>query len=239
MIYSGRIFILLFCFLIISGFFFSIYLDAFYNIRKAIQEGASTPGFIQFINAWCGVLPINTLLLVPCLTMSAYSDEKNQNTLPLIITSPLAGHELALGKYLSLVFVSMVCCFLLLPYWCFCVCLGSLDFGVMFSSTLGFFMLLNFLFSIGSFLSTFSESSLKNFLIIFLFLLALVFIGQLSLVFQRILWLQDLCNYLAWNTHLSSFFSGRISSKDIGYFMSFTCFFLYITVLRARALING
>jgi ABC-2 type transport system permease protein len=91
------------------------------------------------LNLW---FPLIMLVFVPAITMGIWADEKRQGTDELLLTIPASDFDIVLGKFfaavciyfVSLVF-SFVCNLLILKY------LGSPDFGLFFSTYIGYFLI--------------------------------------------------------------------------------------------------
>ncbi|MDR1052666.1 MAG: Gldg family protein [Planctomycetaceae bacterium] len=99
------------------------------------------------LNLW---FPLIMLVFVPAITMGIWADEKRQGTDELLLTIPASDFDIVLGKFgaavciyfVSLVF-SFICNLLILRY------LGSPDFGLFFSTYIGYFLIGIAMISIG------------------------------------------------------------------------------------------
>ena len=186
--------------------------------------------------------PMIFMFLIPAITMSSYSEEKQNRTMELLLTKPISELQIILGKYLgNLVLV----CLAILPTIIYVISIhqlgsppGNIDLGEVGGSYLGLFFLSAVLVAIGCFASSITTNQIVAFLLATLFSFMLfygcyfisklpVFTGSLDVLIQQI----------GIDYHYQSISRGLIDSRDIVYFFSMVIMFLtltYFSILRVR-----
>lgn len=229
-----------FTFLLICGAFFTLFVLSYSRLsmqaaREAYQgvERLSLTGFI--LGAFYLNLGVIFLFLAPLLSMRSLAEEKRVGTLELLYTYPLSDLEIVLGKYLSLLAI-LLCLFLpTLSYVGVMKFLGaSLDWGVVFSGSLGFLLLAAAFLAAGLFFSSVTENQL----------LAAGLTFALLLVFWILEWfagflppsLGAAVTQAAPFVHFRDFSLGVLDLADGLYFLSVIVFFIFLTlrVIGAR-----
>ncbi|MFC2114365.1 gliding motility-associated ABC transporter permease subunit GldF [Bacteroidota bacterium] len=175
------------------------------------------------------------MFLVPAITMRSFAEEQKNGTLEIILTKPVSDLKIILGKYFS--GLSLVL-FSLLPslIYFFSVYqlsspVGNMDIGGTWGSYLGLFFLGAVYVSIGIFASSVSDNQIISFIlalfICFFFFSLLDLLRGLILISP----IDPILEYLSINTHYVSISRGIVDSRDLVYFISFSAFFLLLSLL--------
>lgn len=182
------------------------------------------------------VTPWFFLILIPAITMKAFSEEKNIGTFELLATKPISLKDIVLGKYLGA--VSLIC-LALMPTILYHITISNLlenssvwDIGNMIGSYMGLFFLILAFASIGIFTSTISKSQMVTFIssVIICFL---VFYGfEIVSYFIQISSFE--INTLGMKSHFDTTSRGVIDTRDLIYFISVSVFFLILTIINLR-----
>jgi len=114
----------------------------------------------------------NLYLFVPLLTMGLISREANNGTIKLLYSSPVKVRHIVLGKYLAIMVYNMM---LVMIVGIFMVTaffnIRSLDYGLLLSAVLGFYLLVCAYTAIGMFMSSLTNyqivSAIGSFIIVF------------------------------------------------------------------------
>lgn len=176
---------------------------------------------------------VNFLLLfiTPILGMKIFSEEYREKTIDLYFSSPISDFELIIGKYLSLMTQGV---FLIGMTFVYPLVLGSLDItdlSFLFTGYLG--LVLNFCcFAV---ISLFASSLTSNQILsaLFGFVLTLSFwifgwFGQTTSNY----FVSKILNFFSVNFHFTHLLKGTLYLSDVGFYISFICFGMYLTKKR-------
>src|SRR5210317_65349 len=146
-------------FLILNGLFLWLFKGEF-NILDN--------GFADLSNFFT-LAPWILIFLIPAVTMRAFSEEKKQGTLELLLTKPLSHFQIVMGKYLGALILIVLA---LLPTLLYVYTVhelgnpvGNLDMGSTLGSYLGVVFLAAGYTAIGIFSSTLSDNQIVAFII--------------------------------------------------------------------------
>jgi ABC-2 type transport system permease protein len=201
-------------FLILTGiFFFSTF---FLNNRADLR------GFF-------GLLPVFFAFLIPAITMRSFSEETRSGSFETLMTLPVTGMDVVLGKFLSTWCQS--CCLLVpsLMYVITASIFGNPDFGPIIGGYIGAVFLAAAFTAIG----IFSSSITKNQIIaLFVGIIICLFLGWILDVFMVLLpaGLVSVFQFFSAGQHFSSISRGILDSRDLLYFISLTVLFFSMTV---------
>jgi len=200
------------------------------SYQQQIATVENAPGATFFIISpiylWAGII---MLAVMPILTMRSFAEERMNQTLILLRSSPLSSTQIVLGKYFGillfvLLFVAMLC---LMPL---AISLGTeIDWGMIATSSLGLFLLLASFAAAGIFLSSLTIqpviAAISSFgLLMFLVVLYLSGGSQSNS--------SELFIYLSHFSHFETFVRGVIDTSDIVYYLLFIVGFLVLTVKK-------
>jgi len=230
--YSPIAYVVLFIFLVISGYFFSSIM-AFYSMFsfQAMQrsflanELNITQGIIVplFSN-----IAVFILLMMPVLTMRLFSEEKRLGTFELLMTYPLRDIEVVLGKFLACIAVFGVMLILTFVYPALIAWVGRPDFKPFISAYLGLFLLGSAFISLGVLISTLTENQIIAAVASFGTLLIFWVIGfsaeNVGPTFGSVL------QHLSIIEHFQNFAKGLVDTRDVIYYLNFILFFLFLTL---------
>ena len=168
------------------------------------------------LRAFFAMFPLYLMVLVPCLAMRTWSEERAQGTLETLLTMPLGETELVLGKFLGnyLLLVVAVLGTLATP-------LGRLDWGPVVGGYLGALLLAAFCLALAMLVGMAARNQITAFILGFTVL-------ALSM-FARWPGLNPPSRFV-------NIARGVLDSRDFFFYLFGTCLFLLlgITLLRAR-----
>ncbi|MHC4471694.1 MAG: ABC transporter permease [Planctomycetota bacterium] len=207
-------------FLLLSGFFFWGSLEASQQVSfRPVFRNVSFFGFFLF----------------PLLTMGLFARERSEGTIEALMTAPVSDTAVAVSKFLGTMafYVAM-----LLPTVVYFVILryigrdiGKPDVGPVISAYVGMILLGGLFASLGLFTSSLSQSqilaALFSWVIIIFFLIAGDLAGLMGISEMG---LGSVLEYVGHMNHQEAFFRGVIEPRDVIYFLSFTVFFLFLSV---------
>ena len=213
------------------GYLLLVQLERFAGLQGKLGSLTQAPGATELV-----ILPLvktaGFLFLVstPLLTMNLLAEERRLKTLPLLLSSPVTGVQIVLGKYLGwLVFAA--CLIFITGLLAFSLALGGpLDFGLMLSALLGLTLLLACMGAAGLVVSCYaaqpSVAAFNTF--------------GLLMVLWIINWGSDfnaggaasVLTYLSLGEHFEQFLSGVVRLQDVAYFVLLVAVFLTVATGR-------
>lgn len=174
----------------------------------------------------------NLYLFVPLLTMGLISRETNNGTSRLLFSSPIRLREIVLGKYAGIMFFNLL---LIGVTGIFMVTgafnIRNIDYGLLLSATLGFYLIVCTCSAIGMYMSSLSNyqivSALATFTVIFV-------LGRIGSLWQKYDFVRDLTYFLSLQNRTGKMLSGLITSKDVIYFLAVSGMFIGFTLVRLK-----
>ncbi len=203
-------YIVLIAFLGVSGWFF---------IQDLFTGGRADIG--GFLN----IVPFLYFLLIPGLSMRLIAEERSHGTIEVLSTMPIKNYEIVLGKWLAAVVLITIGLFMTVLYPVTVGFLGDLDWGTVVTSYIGLFLLSLCFVAIGVFASSLTSSQIIAFIIGMFISFFFFIIGKLLVVVPASL--VSSFSVLGVDSHLNNLFKGIIDSRDVVYFLSLTCLFLF------------
>jgi ABC-2 type transport system permease protein len=224
-------------FLILCGFFFDRILDFYIqnslqaemqSLRFGVPPDTDVPG--QVMRSFCDLLSSLVLFFTPILTMGIFSEERKRGTIELLMTSPVTETQIVMGKFLAELSLFVI---MLLPTAVYIVFMyvhsdPRPPWSLMLVGYLGVLLLGAGLLSLGSFISSLTESQIVA---------AVLTFGAFLM-----LWVLDsgsrggdttggkVLQYLSVIHHYDDFTRGIIDTTAIVYYLSFFAFFAFLTV---------
>ncbi|MDA8692873.1 gliding motility-associated ABC transporter permease subunit GldF [Saprospiraceae bacterium] len=182
------------------------------------------------------IAPLVFMFLIPAITMSSFSDEKQRGTIELLVTKPLTDWDIVGGKYLAALALAIIAIIPTLVYYYSVVQLGSpkgnIDTGAVTGSYIGLIFLAAIFTSVGIFLSSVTSNQIVAFIITafvcFLLYFAFGFLSETPLFFGKI---DSFVQALGIEFHYDNISKGRIDTRDVFYFISVIALFLWFTII--------
>ena len=180
--------------------------------------------------------PMIFVFLIPAITMRSFAEEQQAGTIELLVTRPITGLQIILGKYFaSLLLVA----FALAPtglYYYTVYQLGSppgnLDSGAILGSYIGLFLLAGSFVAIGLFASTLSGNQIVAFIVAaflcFFLYWGFDFLSRLPVFVGKV---DDVVQMFGIDYHYNSISRGLADSRDVLYFFSLVALFVAMTLV--------
>ena len=209
-------------FLFMMGIF-TFYLGAFYESNQADLQS-----FFKF-HPWL------YLFLIPAISMRLWSDERKSGSIELLMTLPVTVTDAVVGKYLAAWSFTAVALFLTFPMWITVNYLGDPDNTLILANYIGSLIMAGGFLAIGSCISAFTKNQVIAFVIsvVISFMFILSGFPMVLDLFQG--WapqaLIDAIASFSFLTHFTSITKGVIDIRDIIYFTTLICFWLYVNVV--------
>jgi len=217
----------------ILAYLFLTEVDRFQRLAPRLGAMQSPPGITDLVvSPLFASAAVVLLLVIPLMTMRLFSGERQNGTLPLLLSAPVSMTRIVLGKYLGvLAFLGvMVAMILLMPL---SLQFGShLDFGKLAAVTLGLCLILASFAAAGLFMSSLTSQPTVAAVASFGLLLLLWILnwsGNLGSGFQAVV------QYLSILSHYRNLVQGVVSTSDLAYYGLFILGFLVLTIRRLDA----
>lgn len=229
---SPMAYVVLFVFLLISGYFFYS-IVAFFNLISL--QSAMNPAFARSVNVTEGVirplfsnLSVILLFLAPMITMRLFAEEKKSGTIELLLTYPVRDGAVLTGKYAAAMALYAVMLGLTFLYPAILAFMTRLEWGPLLTGYLGLLLIGATFLAVGVLVSSLTENQIVAGFGTF----------GILLVFWVLGWSADLAgpvwgkvlSHLSLLEHYESFSKGVIDTKDVIYYLNFTIFCLFLTL---------
>lgn len=214
----------------IASWIFLVLLDRFLNLQPQLARMEEAPGATDIV-----VIPVFNLLgilllmVMPLLTMRLISEERRNQTLPLLLSSPLGAGSIVLGKFLAmLAFAGLITASAVLMG--LSLCAGTQpDLGQIASAACGLLLLAAAFSAIGLYISSLTRqpgiAAVATFGALFM-LWVVHWAGQSAAGGNQVL------AWLSLTQHQQSFQLGLLRSRDIAYYLIVTLLFLLLGIRR-------
>jgi len=170
------------------------------------------------------------LLIIPILTMTAFSIEKKTGTLELLLTYPISDWGIICGKFLANFLVaSVIPVGFIVPLFIYAKYQPSADLNVLWTSLLGLLLLTAFGISLGVFISSLTDSPFISVILTAISLLFLWMIGPIANYTS--LGGGNIADKFSLLTNFSPFTKGIVDLQNLTFFIGFTFLFLYLTLM--------
>ncbi|SFB31857.1 ABC transporter permease [Pseudomonas sp. NFPP24] len=190
------------------------------------QNGSDLQVFFRFH-------PSLYLLLIPALTTQLWSDETNAGFFSLMKTLPITTLEWVVGKFLAAWLVASTALFLMFPLVIIANYLGNADNGVIASQFLASWLLAGSYLSAGCFICALVHHRTVIFVLTLGLLLTTSGLSYVldSLEHHTPIWLIDSLTSLSPSWRFSSIDDGKLTLRNILYFISMILAFLTATTV--------
>ncbi|MEO6423433.1 MAG: ABC transporter permease subunit [Candidatus Nitrotoga sp.] len=211
----------------IFTWFFLARLDAYLQVQSQLAQLVNAPGATLAVAApLFGTIALVLMMLIPIFTMRLIAEERRNQTLTLLTSSPVSDIHIVLGKFIGLMLFLLIiitsCIVMVLT-----LAAGTqLDIGLLLTNVLGLILLAASYVALGLYISSLTAQPV------------VAAIGALAIFFG--LWLMEISavnndnnwRALAPTSHFESFNIGLLNSTDLMYFLLFCTAFLLLTIQR-------
>jgi len=206
--------IILFIFFELSGFFFYVFITA--------GQIASLEGYIPN-------MIIILALTIPIITSRAFVEERRNNTMELLYTSPVSDTEIYFGKFIAYNLFSLIMISPVIIYTIILFLIGKPDVLPLIFSLFGY-LLLTFLFTTLSLLISYiANNQAVAATISYVTLLIISLIDWVkNYVYKP--FLKSIVSNLSYQEHLSNLSKGLLDFNAILYFILFIGLIIYINI---------
>ena len=239
--YTPLAYVFIGVFSLLMGVMFSSFLQTYMEYTRASQFGMSQTITIDRLSeAFYANMHVILMFVLPFFTMRLFTEESRQNTLALLMTSPIRMWELTLAKFNAAAAMLILCLAVTFIFPVFLLvysakATGGPDFGVIASTYLGLYFAGLSYIGFGLFWSSITESQL----------VAVVLSFATNFSFWLVsLWaqgatgtLQSVLKHMAINEQFQTFAKGNLELKSVVFFFSVIFLSLFLTnrSLESRA----
>lgn len=214
--------------LFLVGFSFTDLLE-----RLNHDEATEMPITEIFYHSWYFWLIL--LLASPLITMRTFALEKSTGTFETLITTPISDAQVVLAKFTSalmfhlLMWLPLLACILVVRYYANDT--SVFNPGIVGSTYLGIGLVGALYMSMGCFASALTRSQIVAAILGFVLGLSLFMLSFRSLFsLPKAGWAGDVFNYISMTEHMQDFVRGIVDTRYVGFYLSLTAFFLYLTL---------
>jgi ABC-2 type transport system permease protein len=202
--------------LALDGLFFNVFALA------TTERRLSADILAQFFYLLSGTTVVASVLI----SMRLIAEEHQNQTIVLLLTSPVKDVQIVLGKFLG-AFAFLALLTLMTFYMPLLIMVhGKVSLGHLLAGYLGLLLIGSASLAIGVFGSALSKSQIMAGFVSAAMVVALLMVFHLARIAQKPL--DGIFSALALhNVHFRTFMFGSIHSKDIVYYLSVTVFFLF------------
>ncbi|MEX0726930.1 MAG: Gldg family protein [Planctomycetaceae bacterium] len=168
--------------------------------------------------------PLLLLFIVPAITMGTWADERRSGTDELLFTLPASDIDILLGKYLAVVCIYTFALLFSVSNLFVLAWIGDPDWGLIFTTYLGYWIAGAALLSIGMFASVLTNSTTVA------FVLGTVLCSVPVLIGGAAPW-NDFLKSLSLSEQLHDFTTGMIPLSGVLYFISLAAFMQYLNLV--------
>ena len=194
------------------------------------------------MRSFFAVLPFFLAVFIPAISMRLWAEERKLGTLKLLLSFPMSGSTLVLGKYAaSLVFyaIALIATF---PVPFVVAMVGDADLGAIAGGYLGAFILGGFFLAIGIFISAFFRDQIVTLILSIVLCFITFIIGADFVVAFLDGWVEGLGTLLANGIgaadHYYAFSRGVIEISSLGYFLALIVIFLMLNTYTIDSVIK-
>lgn len=214
----------------ILAYLFLTQIETFTTFQARLANIDNAPGLTDII-----VLPLFSnasiilLLVTPLLTMRLICEERRNKTLPLLLSAPLSGTEIILGKFFGILGMLLLIVMMTSLMPLSLLLGGELDLGKFACNVLALSLLVAAFSSLGLYMSCIASHPTIAAIASFGLLLLLWILDWSAGIKEQH---SDIFQYLSILKHFQSLQSGLLNTVDLSYFLLFTCTFLILSIRR-------
>ncbi|MFO7913131.1 MAG: ABC transporter permease [Desulfotignum sp.] len=201
-------------FLIVTGWFF---FSTFFIYGRADMRD------------FFSLLPIVFSFFIPAVTMRLFAEERNVGSYETLLTMPVSFTDIALGKFFAATLFAAAMLVPTLAYPVFISFIGDMDPGPVAGGYLGALFLAAAYCAMGLFASALT----RNQIIAFIIGCALCF--TLTIINRMLFFMPPkivaVIEYIGASSHFTNFSKGILDTRDIIYFISLVCIFIFSTYI--------
>lgn len=178
-------------------------------------------------------LPYIFVIMIPILTMRLMSEERSLKTDQLLLTAPISVSAIILGKLIAALAVFGISMAFMLMYPVILSIYSTVEWGIVVTNYLGFFLMGAAFIAIGIFISSLTENQFVS-AIITIAVLFLTFIVSYTIDPTGIAVFDIILDAVSIPKHFDTFFIGIIDLAEVIYYLSVVAVFVILTISRTE-----
>ena len=196
---------------------------------NAVQGGAETAS-IHFVVFARHISLVNLVMIfsVSAMSVRMFTEEKKNQTMALLLTSPVSATQITLGKFLAGLIGAWALVAVSFFYPASIRVFTSFDWAPLIASYIGLMLIVGCYVAIGMFASSLTESTVLAVIMSLIFNVMLWFIGALSEASQDPI-LSKAFEHLNVGSHFMGFIKGSVSLAGIVFFLSVMALMTFLT----------
>jgi ABC-2 type transport system permease protein len=209
---------------IFLGAFLAVTLFVFFWVETFFARNIAD---VRPLFAW---MPVLLIFLVAAITMRMWSEERRTGTLEFLLTAPVRGWELVIGKFLACLGLVAIALALTLPLPLTVSLIGPLDWGPVFGGYLAALFLAAAYVSIGLFVSARSPNQIVSLIVTAVVCGIFYLLGSDALTGLFGNRMAELLQLLGTGSRFDSITRGVIDLRDLYYYLSLVGVFLTLNI---------
>lgn len=211
-------------FAVLAGFFFyamtAEYLNAAFASDTNYMEGASPVLNVNemLIRPLLSTLGFLSLLILPMLSMRLLAEENRSGTLQLLLTSPLSGFQIVMGKYSACIVVYALMLLLTLPCQGMLLLRSTAEWTPFALGYLGLFLMGASFLSLGLWISAITRNQIVAAVVTFGLLMMAWVAGWIEQGVSPAV--QGVLHYISFFNHHQDMVKGVLDTSDLVYYGS-------------------
>lgn len=193
---------------------------------------AQSTDYIPYI--YSSIFPMLMMFLLPLLTMRTFSEEMRTKSDQGLLTAPVSVFGIVFGKFLAALEIFAVGLAATLIPAIIISFMGKPDWPKIICTVVGCLLCGAALIAVGNFISSLTQSQLVAAIVTFGVLMFLFLIGNLSSSISNTA-IQNVLNWISFNTRFQPFSKGIFNLSSIIYFISMAAVFLFLTARKLES----
>lgn len=196
------------------------------NAMQGAGEGAS----LHFVVFTRHISLVNLVMIfaVSAMSMRLFTEEKRNQTMALLLTSPVTSTQITLGKFLAGLLAAWALIAVSFFYPASLRVFTAFDWGPLISSYIGLLLITGCYVAVGMLASSLTESTVLSVIMSLIFNVMLWFIGALSDASSDP-GLGKVFEHLNVGSHFVNFIKGSVSVASITFFVSVIVLMTFLT----------
>ena len=178
-------------------------------------------------------LPYLFVIMIPILTMRLMAEERALKTDQLLLTAPISVASIVCGKLIAASLVFCISIALMIIYPIILSIYASVQWGIVLTNYIGFFLMGTSFIALGIFVSSLTENQLIS-AIVTIAVLFVSFLVAYTVEPLGISVIDALISAVSVPKHFDNFFIGVLDVSSVIYYLSVTAIFTLLTIYRTE-----